>query len=382
MIKNKPLELYFHIPFCVQKCLYCDFLSGVYDEETQNAYMKALLKEVTGRAKECSDYQVQSIFIGGGTPAVVAADWMEVLLSTVRECFDLAQDAEISIEANPGTVDYEKLSRYRAAGINRLSIGLQSAHDEELKALGRIHTFGQFQDAYRWAGQAGFDNINVDIMSALPNQTPEAFKQTLQAVLSLTPPPVHISAYSLIVEEGTAFAKFKEQGRLNLPTEEQEREMYWETHRILTQAGYEHYEISNYALRGYACKHNCGYWSRKEYLGFGIGAASLFLNRRFTNGSDMAKYLQTPLSVRSEATVLSRSDRMEEFMFLGLRLLGGVCTREFEEAFGVAIQQVYGRVIEKNIQDGLLTFDEKGGYLAFTERGIDVSNYVLAQFLF
>ena len=381
MTRNKPLELYFHIPFCVRKCLYCDFLSGAYDKVMQEAYMKALLDEVRGRAGDYSAYEVQTLFIGGGTPSVVDASWINKLLETVKEHFSMAADAEISMEVNPGTVDYEKLLCYRQAGINRLSIGLQSANEEELKTLGRIHSFEQFQDTYRWALQAGFANCNVDVMGALPGQSMETYKKTLEAVLSLIPPPKHISAYSLIVEEGTPFAELAEQNKLKLPEEEAEREMYWETHRILERAGYEHYEISNYALPEFACRHNIGYWERIDYLGFGIGAASLVNNQRFSNESDIEKYLSFPMDCRREPVSLTAEEQMEEFMFLGLRLLKGICIKTFEENFGVSLQEIYGNVIEKNVRDGLLRFCEDGEYLALTERGIDISNYVLAQFL-
>lgn len=381
MTRNKPLELYFHIPFCVRKCLYCDFLSAAHDKTVQDAYMEALLKEVVGRAEECAEYEVQTIFIGGGTPSVVDAAWIERLLKTVRKHFVMAQGAEISMEVNPGTVDLDELLQYRRAGVNRLSIGLQSANDEELKMLGRIHTFNQFLDTYKWTGEAGFDNCNVDIMAALPGQTMESYRETLEKVLSLNPPPKHISAYSLIVEEGTPFAELNEQKKLCLPEEETEREMYWDTHKILLEAGYEHYEISNYAMPGYACRHNVGYWKRRDYLGFGIGAASLLENRRFSNESELEKYIEEPLKCREEAVSLTAKEQMEEFMFLGLRMRNGIGVKEFEEEFGETLREVYGIVIDKNIREGLLHMSEDGAYLALTDRGIDISNYVLAQFL-
>ena len=381
MTRNKPLELYFHIPFCVRKCLYCDFLSAAHDNDVQDAYMEALLTEVVGRAKECAEYEVQTIFIGGGTPSVVDTVWIEKLLAAVREHYCMAEDAEISMEVNPGTVDLDKLLHYRNAGVNRLSIGLQSVSDEELKVLGRIHTFSQFLDAYAWAAEAGFDNCNVDIMAALPGQTMESYRETLKKVLSLNPPPKHISAYSLIVEEGTPFAELNEQKKLCLPEEETEREMYWDTHKRLLEAGYEHYEISNYAMPGYACRHNIGYWKRRDYLGFGIGAASLLENRRFSNESNLEKYTEEPLNCRQEAVSLTVKEQMEEFMFLGLRMRSGICVKEFEEEFGESLREIYGFVIDKNIRDGLLHMSEDSAYLALTDRGIDISNYVLAQFL-
>ena len=261
----KTLELYFHIPFCVQKCLYCDFLSAPADEGTKRKYMEALLTETVGSAVQYQEYVVDSIFIGGGTPSTVAVEDMEHLLETVRGNYTVAEDVEITIEINPGTVDAEKLSRYRKAGINRLSIGMQSAKDEEMVRLGRIHTWRQFETAFRDARRVGFANINVDIMSALPGQSVESYEETLQKVLALENPPEHISAYSLIVEEGTPFGEMYEKNLLQLPDEETDRFMYHRTRELLQGAGYHRYEISNYAKQGYACKHNCGYWTRTNY---------------------------------------------------------------------------------------------------------------------
>ncbi len=381
MTKNRELELYFHIPFCAQKCLYCDFLSGLAKESTKKAYMEAMLKEVEGKAVSYGDYRVSTMFIGGGTPSVVDAFWIEKLLEKAKEAFKVAKEAEITIEINPGTVDYEKLLRYRRAGINRLSIGLQSAKDEELKTLGRIHTFQQFLDTYENAVRAGFTNINVDVMSGLPAQGLSDYMETLQRVLELQPMPAHISAYSLIVEEGTAFGRLEEQGELVLPDEDCEREMYWQTERLLKQKGYEHYEISNYGKPGFFCRHNCGYWKRTDYLGLGIGAASLVKNTRFSNIASLEKYIAEPLAAQGEMQKLTKEAQMEEFMFLGLRMLGGVSKRSFYECFDVALEEVYAKVVQKNINEGLL--EERGeDFLALTPKGIDISNYVMAQFLF
>ena len=384
MIKNKKLELYFHIPFCVKKCNYCDFLSAPCTPEQQEAYMGALFAELEGRADEYRDYEVTTIFIGGGTPSIVDAHFMEDMLEKVFSRYQVAKDAEISIEVNPGTVDADKLNRYKRAGINRLSIGLQSANEKELETLGRIHNFARFQDTYRLAWEAGFTNINVDVMSALPGQNKESYRETLHRVLTLTPAPKHISAYSLIVEEGTVFAEWEREGKLNLPDEDTEREMYEETKQILADAGYHRYEISNYARDGYECRHNCGYWKRENYVGFGIGAASMVENCRFTNGTDLQEYINEPLSVRTDFHRLTVEEQMEEFMFLGLRLTGGVGSRAFEETFGRTPEQVYGPVIEKQIEEGLLYLYEQDGerYLALTDRGLDLSNYVMSQFLF
>lgn len=391
MTKNnlKNLEIYIHIPFCVRKCSYCDFLSFPCDREGQKAYMEALFAEIEGKSAKYSDYQVTSVFIGGGTPSILPGEWITELMDRIRNCFCFAENAEhvivpeITIEVNPGTVDAEKLTIYQQAGINRLSIGLQSADDEELQKLGRIHSYEQFLDTYVAAREVGFANINVDIMSALPGQSLDSYRRTLEKVLSLTPAPEHISAYSLIVEEGTPFAQFDEEGMLDLPDEDCERAMYEETKRILGEAGLYRYEISNYARPGYECRHNCGYWERVDYVGFGIGAASLVGNKRFNNGSDLQKYLTDPLGCCENMQELSKEEQMEETMFLGLRMTRGVSLSEFEKTYGQTMEEVYGSVIERNIRDGLLEYrmDPTGMEVALTEKGLDVSNYVMSDFI-
>lgn len=377
---KRPLELYLHIPFCVRKCRYCDFLSGPADCSTQERYMQALLREIRERGKECESYQVDTIFIGGGTPSVVEAKWIGEVMQAIRECYDVSPEAEITMEMNPGTVNREKLCAYHKAGINRLSIGLQSVWDEELQSLGRIHTFEQFKEAYTQAREIGFQNINVDVMSALPGQNAESWTKTLDVLLSLQPEPEHISAYSLILEEGTPLYESYERGELILPDEDSERQMYLLTEEILGTGGYARYEISNYAKPGYQCRHNCGYWRRREYLGLGIGAASLMRETRFKNADNLEAYLKDCLAVREEEETLSKEAQMEEFMFLGLRLMEGVDFRAFEDKFGQDILAVYGQVIERNVKDGLLKQEE--GHVRLTKRGIDVSNYVMSQFLF
>ena len=302
----------------------------------------------------------------------------------IREGFRLAPDAEITMEVNPGTVTTEKLTAFYAAGINRLSIGMQSAQEQELKILGRIHDFDGFCQVYREAVEAGFTNINVDVMSGLPGQTLVSYKDTLEKVLRLEPMPQHISAYSLIVEEGTTFAAMADRGELPLPEEDTERAMYEETIEVLAGYGFHRYEISNYALDGYECRHNVGYWIRRDYLGFGIGAASLIGNVRFQNGRDLNAYLAHPFACREEEQSLTTQEQMEETMFLGLRLIRGVSYPEFARCYGQTLEEVYGEVIARNVADGLLTVreDETGRRLTLTGRGLDVSNYVMAQFLF
>lgn len=383
-MNQKELELYIHIPFCVKKCSYCDFLSAPATEQTKEAYMAALFAEIGGRAKDYKDRIVTSVFIGGGTPSLLSGDSIRQLMEHIREGFRLASDAEITMEVNPGTVTTEKLTAFYAAGINRLSIGMQSAQEQELKILGRIHDFDGFCQVYREAVEAGFTNINVDVMSGLPGQTLASYKDTLEKVLRLEPMPQHISAYSLIVEEGTPFAAMADRGELPLPEEDTERAMYEETIEVLAGYGFHRYEISNYALDGYECRHNVGYWIRRDYLGFGIGAASLIDNVRFQNGRDLNAYLAHPLACREEQQPLTTQEQMEETMFLGLRLIRGVSYPEFARCYGQTLEEVYGEVIARNVADGLLAVreDETGRHLMLTGRGLDVSNYVMAQFLF
>ncbi len=380
---KKKLELYFHIPFCVKKCLYCDFLSAPCGEQTKDEYMEALLTELVGSAVHYQEYEIDTIFFGGGTPSVVEPFYIKRILDGVREHYDLRGDAEITIELNPGTVDREKLSIYKEAGVNRLSIGLQSASDEELKRLGRIHTWEAFLQTYHTARELGFDNINVDLMSALPGQTIESYQETLDKVLALSPRPEHISAYSLILEEGTPFYEMHGKGQIEFPGEEVDRQMYHLTKVCLAEAGYGRYEISNYALPGYECRHNIGYWNRTDYIGFGIGAASLFENSRFRNTDDINEYIMAPMEGKRDIEELTTQDCMEEYMYLGLRMTEGVSVGGFQAKFGVSMQEVYGSVIDKNKNEGLLEIcpiktEER---LQLTELGLDVSNYVMAQFL-
>ena len=385
-MSKRELELYIHIPFCARKCAYCDFLSFAAPERVYRDYMDKLLEEICGQGPNFQEYRVSTIFVGGGTPSILPADLIMELFATLSENFDISLDAEITMEANPGTLTMEKLEVYRQSGVNRLSIGLQSADDKELKYLGRIHSFDSFLKSYQRARQAGFKNINVDLMSALPGQDVYSWKNTLKKVMMLK--PEHISAYSLIVEEGTPFAAMAERGELPLPEEETERAMYEETIEVLAKYGFHRYEISNYARDGYECRHNVGYWIRRDYLGFGIGAASLIDNVRFQNEKSLGAYLAHPLESREEEQTLTVQDRMEETMFLGLRLARGVSCVDFAEQYGRTVEEVYGEVIARNVADGLLTVTErkenqkKDRFLALTKRGLDLSNYVMAQFLF
>jgi oxygen-independent coproporphyrinogen-3 oxidase len=349
----------------------------------------ALKKEITVFLDK-EEYLVTTVFFGGGTPSILPAKWIADVMELLTESFRFAENAEISIECNPGTADREKLRAYRGAGINRISFGLQSAENEELKLLGRIHTWETFLETYDSAREVGFSNINVDLMSALPGQSVSSWEETLRKVLRLH--PEHISAYSLIVEEGTPFYdRYQEDVRIRelgeqpklLPSEHAEREMYHLTRTLLAAEGLQRYEISNYARPGYECRHNIGYWTGVAYAGFGLGASSLLINAqdihtRYHNPEQMEQYLSGDFISR-EITRLTIKDQMEEFMFLGLRLVAGVSESEFARRFGTPITDVYGPVLERNQQDGLLR--RADGRVALTDLGLDVSNRVMAEFL-
>lgn len=431
--------IYIHIPFCKQKCLYCDFVSAKGCDRDMELYEEALLKEIESTE---IDEPVDSVFFGGGTPSVYKVEYIEEILKIIFRKYNIDKDiAEITIEVNPGTVDYDKLKRYRAAGINRISIGLQSADNEELKLLGRIHTYEKFVETYTEARRAGFNNINIDLMSAIPYQTVNSFMETLKKVVKLN--PEHISAYSLIIEEGTPFYnKYGENGKLSdaIPSEETDREMYHMTKTFLKENGYERYEISNYSKKGYECKHNIKYWSRDNYYGFGVAAASLVNNLRYSNISDRDKYIDILLrgksnrtnierinytninqinvdgrshtninEIRDEISEVNKDEQIEEFMFLGLRKMEGISLKEFERLFGKTLREEYGEIPDRLISEGLceevridgdkdvediLKYVDKniskemcGGikdneeYFRLTERGIDISNSVFVEFM-
>ena len=400
----KNLELYIHIPFCLKKCAYCDFLSFSCDERTQLAYADALIREIEFYGPKMKDYQVSTIFIGGGTPTWLNEDKMVEILDTVDTYFTISPDVEVTMECNPGTVTAAKLEKYRKAGVNRLSIGLQSADDEELALLGRIHTFDKFLKTYELALNAGFRNMNVDLISGIPYQNAEKFLHTLQKVVRLK--PQHISVYSLIIEEGTPFyetykfdAVKQEAGMQTevLPTEDEVYRIIKTTQEYLQKAGYEQYEISNFAKPGYACDHNIGYWTRENYLGLGLGAASLMENVRYTNTTELEEYIDRTKQIEFvafeqpdgtyvngtnlhlAADAVSRKAQMEEFMFLGLRMKQGVTRAKFEETFGISIDGVYKEALDHLKEQELLEI--KAGNIVLTEKGQDLSNYVLAQFL-
>ena len=372
------LSLYIHIPFCARKCNYCDFLSAPATTHVQEQYLHALLEEIKTRSNNFKDRQVQTVFIGGGTPSIIPPYQIKEIIAKVKSCFNISKEAEITIEVNPGTVnDKESFEIYKSCGINRLSIGLQSANDQELKVLGRIHNFSQFKKTWEQARAAGFDNLNIDVMAALPGQTVESYRDTLEKVCALK--PEHISAYSLIIEEGTPFYEQYSNLLDDEEHEEKDRQMYALTEEVLLENGYVRYEISNYARKDKECRHNKVYWRRKDYLGFGIGAASMINNVRYKNTDNIEKYIQSNgVSDYEEIQTLSVGEQMEEFMFLGLRLTEGISTEEFWETFGFTMDSVYGEVLKKNEKNGLLV--RTGNTVKLTSKGLDLSNYVFAQF--
>lgn len=393
MEKKKDLGLYIHIPFCEKKCNYCDFLSAAADRGTKAAYVDALIKEIGSYRYLTEDYRISTIFMGGGTPSTLTEEELVRIMETVKDVFRIEDRylsdekhssglpmedyIEATIEVNPGTVSREKLLILKEAGLNRISMGLQSADNKDLKLLGRIHTYETFLDTYTAAREAGFQNINIDLMSALPWQSLQDWMEVLEKVISLR--PEHISAYSLIIEEGTPF--YEKYSEVSFD-DELDRTMYWSTAERLKAAGYGHYEISNYALMNRECRHNISYWFRKNYLGVGLGAASLIENKRFHKEEDLKKYLEQAGkadSLPKDVELLDKKQQMEEFMFLGLRLMDGVNTEEFQKLFGTSIESIYSLPIEQSVREGLLS--EENGQIFLTAKGIDLSNTVMARFL-
>lgn len=410
MNDNTKLELglYLHIPFCVKKCDYCDFLSAPATIEEKKGYINALLTEIRSYQGRTADYIVPTIFFGGGTPSCLEAEEIGRVMMALNEvfCIDHTQ-LEATIEVNPGTITKSKLLEYKKAGINRLSFGLQSTQDTELKKLGRIHCYQDFLENFILAREIGFHNINVDLMSALPGQTVETWENTLHTIAALS--PEHISAYSLIIEEGTGFyERYREgtPGAKELPEEETDRLMYVRTKELLMQYGYERYEISNYAKKGRECRHNNSYWIGIEYLGLGVGACSLLRNTRYSNIQDINQYealcntyldtrnqLNTamkedkdisainrdPIGIHREVSLLSKEQRMEEFMFLGLRRCEGISKRDFLQRFSIPIEEIYSECLTQLMDKKLISASEDR--ISLTDYGIDISNYVLSFFL-
>ena len=369
----KQLGVYIHIPFCKQKCYYCDFVSFAKNEVLQEKYFNALKTEIKNFFAKNIEYKVSTIYIGGGTPSYVNENHIKDIIELIPK-----DDAkEITIEVNPGTVNLEKLKLYKKAEINRLSIGLQSTQDRLLKQIGRIHTFDEFLKTYNMAKEIGFDNINVDLMIGIPNQTIQDIKETLSKIIKLN--PEHISVYSLIIEEGTKIANLINAGDLNLPDEETERNMYWYVKNFLELKGYEHYEISNFAKKGYESKHNLDCWSQKEYIGFGLAAHSYMNNTRFSNTESLDDYLK---DYKKSIIIQEKQDEFskeKEYMLLGLRKIGGISIQKFKNKFGENLIYLYRKQLAKLTEQGLIEVDKDN--IKLTNKGLDLANIVWEEFI-
>ncbi|EHK2326422.1 oxygen-independent coproporphyrinogen III oxidase [Clostridium perfringens] len=373
------ISLYIHIPFCAQKCLYCDFPSFARKDHLRKAYIEALNKEIISLREKHNNLEINTIFIGGGTPSVLEANELECLLKEVAK-LNMAKDIEYSIECNPGNLTEEKLEVMKKYGVNRISMGLQAKQDNLLKGLGRIHNYKTFKENFLLAKKVGFNNINVDLMFGLPNQSLNEWEETLREIISLE--PAHISAYSLIIEEGTAFYNLYENDKLKLPTEEEERKMYHLAKRILEENGFNQYEISNYAKEGKECRHNLAYWNMDNWIGVGSAAASYINGKRIKNISSVEEYINS-IKDKGEAVEEiinnSKNDNMEEFMFMGLRKINGIDENEFKNRFSMNINDVYGEILNKYIGEGLLI--RESGRIFLSEKGIEISNVIMADFL-
>ena len=373
------ISLYIHIPFCAQKCLYCDFPSFARKDHLRKAYIEALNKEIISLREKHNNLEINTIFIGGGTPSVLEADELECLLKEVAK-LNMAKDIEFSMECNPGNLTEEKLEVMKKYGVNRISMGLQAKQDNLLKGLGRIHNYKTFKENFLLAKKVGFNNINVDLMFGLPNQSLNEWEETLREIISLE--PAHISAYSLIIEEGTAFYNLYENDKLKLPTEEEERKMYHLAKKILEENGFNQYEISNYAKEGKECRHNLAYWNMDNWIGVGSAAASYINGKRIKNISSVEEYINS-INEKGEAVEEiinnSKNDNMEEFMFMGLRKINGIDENEFKNRFSMNINDVYGEILNKYIGEGLLI--RESGRIFLSEKGIEISNVIMADFL-
>ncbi|EGS9998357.1 oxygen-independent coproporphyrinogen III oxidase [Clostridium perfringens] len=373
------ISLYIHIPFCAQKCLYCDFPSFARKDHLRKAYIEALNKEIISLREKHNNLEINTIFIGGGTPSVLEADELECLLKEVAK-LNMAKEIEYSMECNPGNLTEEKLEVMKKYGVNRISMGLQAKQDNLLKGLGRIHNYKTFKENFLLAKKVGFNNINVDLMFGLPNQRLNEWEETLREIISLE--PAHISAYSLIIEEGTAFYNLYENDKLKLPTEEEERKMYHLAKKILEENGFNQYEISNYAKEGKECRHNLAYWNMDNWIGVGSAAASYINGKRIKNISSVEEYINS-INEKGEAVEEiinnSKNDNMEEFMFMGLRKINGIDENEFKNRFSMNINDVYGEILNKYIGEGLLI--RESGRIFLSEKGIEISNIIMADFL-
>ena len=388
-MQEKELGIYIHIPFCKQKCYYCDFVSFSNKKEYIEKYIETLKREID--SYDLSKYNITTIYIGGGTPSWIPSEKIQEILEKIRQKISENQtrwkDIEITIELNPGTVDEEKTKKYKKIGINRLSIGLQSTNNKLLKEIGRIHTFEDFKDTYNIMKKVGFENINVDLMIGLPNQTISDVKESLNEIIKLN--PTHVSVYSLIVEENTKMEQLINNKELQLPDEELERQMYWYVKNTLELNGYNHYEISNFAKKGKESKHNLNCWEQKEYIGLGLAAYSYLNGIRYGNTSDIEKYINVrdflnsseleESGIRIVDEVQSLEDKRKEYMLLGLRKIDGVSIQNFKEKFVENPIFLFRKELEKLVNEKLITID--GDSIKLTNKGLDLANIVWEEFV-
>ena len=399
--KVKKIGIYIHIPFCKQKCLYCDFVSFANRESMQKEYAQAIKKEIENWKNLNTDYEIKTIYIGGGTPSYIDSKYIVDILNVIRGKLQLSKienvketddnnkkenqaknNISVTIEINPGTITKQKFLDYKNAGVNRLSIGLQSTNDILLKQIGRIHNYNQFLDTYNLAREVGFNNINVDLMLGLPNQTIADLKESLEKICNLN--PEHISVYSLIVEEGTPIKKLIDTGKLVLPDEETERQMYWYVKNFLELKGYKHYEISNFAKPGFESEHNVDCWNQKEYIGFGVAAYSYIDNKRFGNISNIEKYIKNCNNNEFEKNVIleeeqDKTKKMNEYMILGLRKIDGISIQEFERNFNENPIILYRKELQKLDEEKLIVID--GDIIKLSNKGLDLANLVWEEFV-
>lgn len=377
-MKNKELGIYIHIPFCKSKCYYCDFISYTNQCDQIEPYIEKVLQEM--KQYDISDYNVTTIYIGGGTPSFIDEKYIKQLLEELK--VKLAknetrfEDIEITIEINPGTITKKKLEEYKELGIDRISIGLQSTKDVLLKQIGRIHNYQEFLEAYQLVQEVGFENINIDLMIGLPNQTIQDIKQTLEEIQRLN--PNHVSVYSLIVEDGTKMEELISTGKLQLPEEEIERQMYWYVKNTLELNGYQHYEISNFAKKGKESKHNLNCWEQKEYIGLGAAAHSYLNGVRYSNSAftESKEWDFTDKKIEEKQTL---EDKKKEYMLLGLRKIDGVSIQKFKEKYRDNPIILYRKELEKLVEEGLVEID--GDFIRLTNKGMDLANLVWKEFV-
>lgn len=377
----KEIGLYIHIPFCKQKCYYCDFCSFANKLNMQDQYINSIIKEIKN-IKEKEQYLIKTIYIGGGTPSIVDSNKIEEIIFEIKNDFKLSKEVEITIEVNPGTITENKMKKYIKCGINRLSIGLQSANDKILKEIGRIHNYIEFERTYELARKAGFKNINVDLMIGLPNQTIKDIDQTLEKILEKN--PEHISVYSLIIEEGTILQKKIEKGEVKLLDEDIERAMYWRVKDALEKNNYIQYEISNFSKPSYESRHNTDCWKQKEYIGVGISAHSYLNSTRFSNICNIEEYIKNIQNKEYEKNVIIHEKQdsntmMNEYMILGLRMINGIDIEKFKNKFQINPIKKYQKEVERMKKADLLEIKDKN--IMLTKKGIDFANIVWEEFI-